>query len=104
MFKSNKSYQVDKKMIKKLMRPRQNLKESFNFNYFPIQSTKTHLSRKQLFMFLKAKKYLKMNLTDKTKVQSLQAGENQQMVYKIYLEMLRNISKDKNQMKKKSRQ
>lgn len=36
MFKSNKSYQVDKKMIKKLMRPRQNLKESFNFNYCPI--------------------------------------------------------------------
>ena len=55
-------------------------------------------------MFLKAKKYLKMNLTDKTKVQSLQAGENQQIVYKIYLEMLRNISKDKNQMKKKSSQ
>ena len=52
-------------------------------------------------MCLKAKKYLRMNMKDKIKVQFLWAGESQQMVYKIYLEMPRGLLKAKNKMKKK---
>ncbi len=83
------------------MRQKPNLKESFNFNYSLTQSTKTHLLRKQLFMCLKAKNCLKMILIDKIKVQCLWAGENQQMVYKICLEMHKGLLKAKNKMKKK---
>lgn len=83
------------------MRQKLNLKESFNFNYFLIQSTKTHLLRKRLFMCLKAKNCLKMILIDKIKVQFLWAGESQQMVYKICLEMHKGLLKAKNKMKKK---